>query len=582
MRSSIRLLSANRHATKSPVRRAGVGHWNTRLGCECLEPRLLLATDFLYVGDQGDLTNPNDDRILKLDAATGAFVATLDTSGPLIGPRGMILRDPSTLLVVNQNVNQPLPGEILRFNTQTGQRLAPLVPATLPSGDPNPDAPYLPRGMVLDGNTLYVADAESSSPSFPGGPSPTGRIRRYDATTGAFLNDIVAAGYAGQFHPTGLVFDASGALYVSLIDTTTDVIGTAVNPNYGAILRIDSTSPAPVVVAFNNGDQVQDPGETADLHAPEGLTFGPDGRLYVTSFRGGPSDTNKILIFNSSTNALLDKIVLDQAGQAIAFAEALVFGPGGRLFVPIGGDGPAGGSVRRYNVATKTYDLFVSPAAEDGPIRGLPWYLTFERTRPDTLAYVAPNSSWQNPANRLDVNNDTLVTPVGDVLRLVNALNARTIFDAAGRLPDPPVAPNTPPPFYDVNGDGYLTPALDVLPVINYLNGVTSGEGEAAASRTIVADTGSQARTAISSNPAATVTVLSPTWPVSGESGTTELTETSDAMDERPRTRDVPSTDPAPNCWHFDQAVTEVTDDPSLDPLPDGLAEDLATAWFHF
>ena len=162
------------------------------------------------------------------------------------------------------------------------------------------------------------------------------------------------------------------------------------------------------------------------------------------------------------------------------------------------------------------------------------------------------------------------------MLRLINALNARTIFDAAGRLPDPPVAPNTPPPFYDVNGDGYLTPALDVLPVINYLNGVTSGEGEAAASSTIVADTGSQARAAISSDPAATVTVLSPTWPVSGESGTSELTETSDAMDERPRTRDVPSTDPAPSCWHFDQAVTEVTDDPSLDPLPDGLAEDLA------
>ena len=136
---------------------------------------------------------------------------------------------------------------------------------------------------------------------------------------------------------------------------------------------------------------------------------------------------------------------------------------------------------------------------------------------------------WQNSVNRLDVNNDTLVTPVGDVLTLINALNARTIFDAAGRLPDPPVAPNTPPPFYDVNGDGYLTPALDVLPVINYLNGLTSGEGEAAASSTIVADSGSQAWAAISSDPAATVTVLSPTWPVSGESGTSELTETLDA-----------------------------------------------------
>ena len=190
---------------------------------------------------------------------------------------------------------------------------------------------------------------------------------------------------------------------------------------------------------------------------------------------------------------------------------------------------------------------------------------------------------WQNSVNRLDVNNDTLVTPVGDVLTLINALNARTIFDAAGRLPDPPVAPNTPPPFYDVNGDGYLTPALDVLPVINYLNGLTSGEGEAAASSTIVADSGSQAWAAISSDPAATVTVLSPTWPVSGESGTSELDGNPwMSTDERPRTRDFPSADPAPSCWYFDQAVPEAADDPWLDPLPAGLAEDLAAAWGHF
>ena len=184
---------------------------------------------------------------------------------------------------------------------------------------------------------------------------------------------------------------------------------------------------------------------------------------------------------------------------------------------------------------------------------------------------------WQNPGNRLDVNNDTLVTPVGDVLTLINALNARTIFDATGRLPDPPVAPNTPPPFYDVNGDGYLTPALDVLPVINYLNGLTSGEGEATAASTIETEFGSPAWAVISSGPAATVAVLNGTWPVSDESGTNEQTETADAMDERPRTRDVASAAAAPSCWYFDQAITEVTDD----PLPEGLAEDLATAWLH-
>ena len=56
-------------------------------------------------------------------------------------------------------------------------------------------------------------------------------------------------------------------------------------------------------------------------------------------------------------------ISLDQVGQLHAVAQALLFGPGGFLFVPISGNGPDTGSVRRvrrYNVVSKTYDVFVS------------------------------------------------------------------------------------------------------------------------------------------------------------------------------------------------------------------------------
>jgi hypothetical protein len=38
-------------------------------------------------------------------------------------------------------------------------------------------------------------------------------------------------------------------------------------------------------------------------------------------------------------------------GQPRAFAQAIVFGPGGALFVPISGDGPDTGAARRYNVS---------------------------------------------------------------------------------------------------------------------------------------------------------------------------------------------------------------------------------------
>lgn len=72
--------------------------------------------------------------------------------------------------------------------------------------------------------------------------------------------------------------------------------------------------------------------------------------------------------------------------------------------------------------------------------------------------------SWQNPRNRLDVNDDGKIQPV-DVLILINDINARQ----SRPLPLPPPPSEFPPPFLDTNGDGSLTPA-DVLDVINYIN----------------------------------------------------------------------------------------------------------------
>jgi hypothetical protein len=48
-------------------------------------------------------------------------------------------------------------------------------------------------------------------------------------------------------------------------------------------------------------------------------------------------------------------------------------------------------------------------------------------------------------------------------------------------LPNPPIEPFAPPPYYDVNGDGFAS-QIDAVLVINYLNGAggagSSGEGE--------------------------------------------------------------------------------------------------------
>lgn len=83
---------------------------------------------------------------------------------------------------------------------------------------------------------------------------------------------------------------------------------------------------------------------------------------------------------------------------------------------------------------------------------------------------------WQNPNLPLDVNNDGLITPAGDILPMINELNGRVYIQFDGSLPLPP--PSTPPPFYfDINGDDALTAVGDILIAINGLNrGV--GEGE--------------------------------------------------------------------------------------------------------
>jgi hypothetical protein len=85
---------------------------------------------------------------------------------------------------------------------------------------------------------------------------------------------------------------------------------------------------------------------------------------------------------------------------------------------------------------------------------------------------------WHNAASPFDVNNDTLITAVGDVLPLINEVNQRTLINAQNELPVPPEPGNGPPPFYDVSADNLLTAVADILVVINELNR-QSGEGEA-------------------------------------------------------------------------------------------------------
>jgi DNA-binding beta-propeller fold protein YncE len=219
-----------------------------------------------------------------------------------------------------------------------------------------------------------------------------------------FLSNLnPPANFSVEFHPRGVVIGPDGLLYVSNAPTLGGL--------HGQILRFDplrldaggsvafkdvfisdvAVMPSPIALS--------PPSNQSSFNRPDGLVFGPDGNLYVTSFRSqedGVLDNDKILIFagpgSGNPGSFISKIDLDPVsappGDSRAFAQALLFGPDGFLFVPISGNGPDTGAARRYNVANKQFTVFVPPSSKGGPM-GAPQYLTFGRTDPATLAYPA-------------------------------------------------------------------------------------------------------------------------------------------------------------------------------------------------
>jgi hypothetical protein len=332
------------------------------------------------------ITEAKDNSVRFFDAKSGRPLgkpAIAPESGGLRGPLGILFdARRKEWLVVNQNVNTDFDGEVLRYD-RNGTFLGAVVPKT------DPEAPFIPRGIALvrhkDGTrTLFIADLAELNAD---GGLGAGRLLAYrlNGAQATFIGNLdpnlIKPGSTESFHPRGVVLGPDGYLYVSLRNLT---------PCGGSIVRFDPEKLAFKDVLLSNPEDCSR--NINDLHRPEGLVFYPDGDLYVTSFQKDGKDTDRLLIIpkqdrkNNKIKLPLDRIDFYRPGEPRRFAQAVLFGPEGHLFVPLSDNldpSVSNGEVRRYNVKTKAFWTFVPQG------RGVnaPQFLSFMETNPATLEY---------------------------------------------------------------------------------------------------------------------------------------------------------------------------------------------------
>jgi len=227
------------------------------------------------------------------------------------------------------------------------------------------------------------SDSSSESRELLVGSSANGKILRYDADSGAYIGEFASGG--SLVSPNGMDQLPNGDVIVGdfvthhvLEYTATGVfktdLGEMDGTPYGVLALNDGSFLVSIfdsgegakgkVVKFTPGAGFTTFAEGGTLDGPDGLTLGKDGRLYVSSEKGG-----QILRYDLAGNYLGVFATGSPLGAPNAGPSGTVFGPDGNLYVAQHDTNPVAttnGMVLRYNGTTGAFIDQVVPEHSGG------------------------------------------------------------------------------------------------------------------------------------------------------------------------------------------------------------------------
>ncbi|MDX2243151.1 MAG: PEP-CTERM sorting domain-containing protein [Leptolyngbyaceae cyanobacterium bins.302] len=172
---------------------------------------------------------------------------------------------------------------------------------------------------VLAGTSVIASEAKAALLI---GSTRGNSITIFDEINGTILGDFTAPGANGLRDPDAITIGPDGNVYVSVGGSSGSNLFDPAYPQDSAILRFNLKGEFLGVAATGNG-----------LTRPYGNAFGPDGNLYVSSFR-----TNQILRFDGKTGAFIDVFASDNnngfgSTNGLNGPNGLLFGLDGSLYV---------------------------------------------------------------------------------------------------------------------------------------------------------------------------------------------------------------------------------------------------------